>query len=144
MILDLNPIILDYEEQSQINNKFRRWRQIFEDPAHQLDIDENLRIRGDDKAYMYQIKEMICKGLKDEEDAINKEVQSMKDCNVTQKQIEDESLQMGGISYTSILVYLNEDKEEIKSHEHYPGRSICKYITEQMAMQQGEGWRNFP
>ena len=51
---------------------------------------------------------------------------------------------MGGISYTSILVYLNETTPETSSHEHYPGRSICKYISDEMSKQQGEGWRNFP
>ena len=44
----------------------------------------------------------------DEERAINAEVKNLKDHKITKEQIEEDEIQMNGISYTSILVYLNE------------------------------------
>ena len=110
-----------------------------------------MRIDDDNKAQIFEIKDKICKALFEEEKAINQEIQILKDHKITKEQIEEESVQLNGISYTSILVYLNETLEERDlnkmSHRAGPANAIVNYIQDQMGDGKGdnnERWRNFP
>lgn len=81
-----------------------------EDPANKLDLDEDLRIIGDNKFKIVDMKEKICKALIDEEHTINEEIRNMKLHKLTRQEIESGEVEIEGISYTSILTYLNESK----------------------------------
>jgi hypothetical protein len=60
------------------------------------------------------------------------------------EQIEEDEIQMNGISYTSILVYLNETLNQTDitkmSHKAGPATAIVDFIHEQMS----DEWRDFP
>ena len=79
------------------------------------------------------------------------EIKQLDDNKVTQEQIENAEVQLSGISYTSILVYLNEIKNpniELKdqSHKYSPGQAIVDYIKSELdnLPADSQKWRNFP
>ena len=125
MVVDLNPILLYYKsnEEDLSEEKFYKWRQIFEDPANKLNIGRDLRIDKNDtnKDHIFKIKENICQALLDEEVAINSEIQELRNHKVTVQDIEKGDMMIEGISYTSILVYMNENTPETQSHRNHPG-----------------------
>ena len=81
-----------------------------EDPANKLNMTQNLTIEGDVKEQVYKLKKKICEDLIREEISINKEIRYLEESKISMDQIqsEDEEIQLGGISLTSIMVYLNE------------------------------------
>ena len=80
------------------------------------------------------MKDKVCKALLEEEKAINREIKILKDHKITKEQIEEDEIQLDGISYTSILVYLNEclDQTDLNkmSHRAGPANAIIKFIQE--------------
>jgi len=73
MVLNLNPLLLnedirdDAKRDEWIKGKIFKLRQIMEDPAYKLEMDNDLRIVGDVKFKIIEMKESICKALIDEE-----------------------------------------------------------------------------
>ena len=63
--------------------KLYNLRELMEDPANKLNINNELFIEGENKDQIYWIKDQICKNLKTEEAAINAEVKHLKDHKVT-------------------------------------------------------------
>jgi len=58
-----------------------------EDPANKLDMDNELRIIGDNKFTIIEMKERICKALIDEEHTINEEIRTMKAHKLNKQEI---------------------------------------------------------
>jgi hypothetical protein len=83
-----------------------------EDPANKIDMDNDLRITGDNKFKILEIKERICKALIDEEHTINEEIKIMKTHKLSKEEIQSQEVEIEGISYTSLIVYLNESSLE--------------------------------
>jgi hypothetical protein len=59
-----------------------------EDPANKLEMDEELRIVGDVKFRIIEMKENICKALIDEEYTINEEIRNMKTHKLSKEEIQ--------------------------------------------------------
>ena len=122
-----------------------------EDPANKLNIDRELRIKGDNKEQIYKIKDDICRALIAEDKVIIKEIRQLEDNKVNMDEIESEEIELDGISFTSILVYLNEIQKananpDEMSHKHKPGNAIVQFIDENMGNIGSESgnWREFP
>ena len=103
-----------------------------EDPANKLNIDTDLKIKGDIKDQIDTIQKGICKALLEEDKSINKEIKQLIDNKITMDDIQsvNEEIELNGISKTSIMVYLNEiglidkdaDVDSSKmSHKAFPG-----------------------
>jgi CRISPR/Cas system type I-B associated protein Csh2 (Cas7 group RAMP superfamily) len=119
--------------------KLQKLREQMEDPANKLDITDDLRIKGDVKDQIYEIKKGICEALIKEDFEINKEIRQLRDNKVDMLQIqsEDQEINLKGISMTSVMVYLNEvvhSNEDITKMSHLanPGQAIVDYINQEM------------
>ena len=66
MVLNLNPILLNEDmkdaakQDAWVKGKIFKLRQIMEDPANKLEMDIDLRIVGDVKFKIIEMKESIC------------------------------------------------------------------------------------
>ena len=68
--------------------KIFKLRQIMEDPANILPMNNELRITGDNKFKIIEMKKSICKSLIDEEHTISEEIRTMKTHKLTKQDVE--------------------------------------------------------
>jgi hypothetical protein len=112
MLLDLNPILMNDADNKNNEEKLYKLRNNMEDPANQLKISPEMTIVGDNRAQIIGLTHSICESILEEDKSIKLEIKQLDDNKVTQDQIENVEIQLSGISYTSILLYLNEIKKE--------------------------------
>ena len=112
MLLDLNPILMNDADNKNNEEKLYKLRNYMEDPANQLKISPEMTIVGDNRAQIIGLMHSICESILEEDKSIKLEIKQLDDNKVTQDQIENVEIQLSGISYTSILLYLNEIKKE--------------------------------
>ena len=93
----------------------------------------------------------ICASILAEDKSIKLEIKQLDDNKVTMDQIENVEVQLSGISYTSILLYLNEIKADnvdpaTQSHKFSPGQAIVNFIKGELDNLPADSnkWRNFP
>jgi hypothetical protein len=150
MHVGVNPIPLTIGAAKAKDGKPIKWddlndamlqklREQMEDPANKLDITDDLRIKGDVKDQIHEIKKNICEALIKEDKEINKEIRQLRDNKVDMEQLQSENQEINikGISYTSVMVYVNEvvlSKEDINKMSHLanPGQAIVDYIDQEM------------
>ena len=112
MLLDLNPILMNIPDKKVNEEKLYKLRNYMEDPANQLKISPEMTIMGDNRAQIIGLMNSICQSILAEDKSIKLEIKQLDDNKVTMDQIENVEVQLSGISYTSILLYLNEIKAE--------------------------------
>jgi hypothetical protein len=125
MLLNLNPIMMNNRGISN-EEKLYKLRNYMEDPSNKLDISPELTVRGDVKAQIDELVNSICQSILDEDKAIKLEIKQLDDNKISLDQIQNQEVELSGISYTSILMYLNEigDKNctpDRMSHKFSPG-----------------------
>jgi len=112
MLLDLNPILMNDADNKINEEKLYKLRNYMEDTANQLKISPEMKIVGDNRAQIIGLMHSICESILAEDKSIKLEIKQLDDNKVTQDQIENVEIQLSGISYTSILLYLNEIKKD--------------------------------
>ena len=106
-----------------------------EDPSNKLNISSELTIVGDVEAQILDLVNSICQSILDEDKAIKLEIKQLDDNKISLDQIQNQEVELSGISYTSILMYLNEigDKNctpDRMSHKFSPGKAIVDCIKD--------------
>ena len=106
--------------------KLYKLRNYMEDPSNKLNISPELTVCGEVKAQVDELVNSICQSILDEDKAIKLEIRQLDDNKISLEQIQNQEVELSGISYTSILMYLNEigDKNctpDRMSHKFSPG-----------------------
>ena len=125
MLLNLNPIVMNNRGISN-DVKLYKLRNYMEDPSNKLNISPELTVCGEVKAQVDELVNSICQSILDEDKAIKLEIRQLDDNKISLEQIQNQEVELSGISYTSILMYLNEigDKNctpDRMSHKFSPG-----------------------
>lgn len=118
-----------------------------EDPANKLPMDDELKIMGDNKFKIIEMKKKICQSLIDTEQTISAEIATMKTHKLSKEDVESQEVEIEGISYTSLMTYLNEsflENVSDQSHRQKPGTAIANFINKNFDETKEDSWREFP